>query len=175
MLGGEGAQSGQGLREGRGSGRLPVERLPRFCFTLGPLDSGVRSVSCHRVSRPSRNLTSSPGLRVSSRPAPYPPPLFLGPPGSLRSLPPPPQSAVFVFIAVRAHVALLPKGIVSLTPAFRTPTPVPGTSLAARGRERPVGLGAAVGQGHRPPPRSLRGPAPLGAPFSESPPPRGRV
>ncbi|XP_047599704.1 proline-rich protein 36-like [Lutra lutra] len=61
------------------------------------------------------------------------------PPGSLRSPPPPPQSAVFVFIAVRAPVALLPKGIVSLTPAFRTPHTCSRHEprLAARGRERP--------------------------------------
>lgn len=99
------------------------------------------------------------------------PPLFLAPPGSLRSPPPPPQSAVFVFIAVRAHVALLPKGIVSLTPASRTPHTCSRHEPRGRGRGRP-GCREPRRDGAQAASRALRGPAPLGAPFSKSPPPR---
>lgn len=60
----------------------------------------------------------SPGPIVAPDPAPYP---TFSRISRLSPIPPPPQSAVSVFIAVRADATSLPKGIVSPMPAFRTP------------------------------------------------------
>lgn len=96
--------------------------------------------------RPSRNLTASPGLRVVPHPAPDPlPSQVLQVPSHLPP-PQPPVSCVRIYSGA-AHVTSLPKGIVSLIPAFRSPHTCSRHEPVARGGGGGLAFWSRVGEG----------------------------
>lgn len=83
----------QGLESAGREARLGKAWVASPCPPLRPQEARVRTVSCHRVPCPSRNLSVSPGLRGAGS---APSPLLPGP-----SADAPRGSAVSVFIAGR--------------------------------------------------------------------------
>ena len=129
--------------------------------------SGVYQVTGFRIhpeTWPRPKSSGSPPI-----PLPYPPSSRVL---QVPSDPPSPKSAVSVFIAVRGpDVTSLPKGIVSLSPAFRAPHTCSRHEPRGRGEGAASPSGAAVGEGAKlprlreiPPGWVGAPPAPLGAP-----------